>query len=327
MLRTLMLAALILGASPLTSALASALPAPQSPQTGARSAALRPDALGAALAAIDQCIARLDAEVDVGYRRIALRCPSLAAALEQGGLARWLPEDWRSPDNDLSAGGLEELRGLLASELTMRPVSRPPSIRALRQVLAGLASPARTGTLWDELEHWWRRIGREREPSAMSGSPGMLSGVDLAPKLTRLITLAALVGLLGFAAFVLLNELRAAGMLHIRPQRRSARAAVRLALVSRAAEPEEVSINERPRLLLALVLERLGRTRGLTGLGSLTARELIRAVQLEDPAAARHLERLILTAERVRYAAMPASADDCAAAVRGGNALLERLAA
>jgi len=29
----------------------------------------------------------------------------------------------------------------------------------------------------------------------------------------------------------------------------------------------------------------------------------------------------------VRYAAMPASADDCAAAVRGGNALLEKLAA
>ncbi|HUN76869.1 MAG TPA: DUF4129 domain-containing protein [Steroidobacteraceae bacterium] len=322
MLRTLMFAALILGAS----ALASALPAPQSPQTDARSAALRPDALGAALAAIDQCITRLDAEVDVGYRRIALRCPSLAAALEQGGLARWLPQDWRSPDNDLSAGGLEELRGLLASELTMRPVSRPPSIRALRQVLAGLASPARTGTLWDELEHWWRRIGREREPSAIPGHPGMLSGVDLAPKLTRLLTLAALVGLLGFAAVVLLNELRAAGMLHIRPQRRGARAAVRLALVSRAAEPEEVSITERPRLLLALVLERLG-TRGVTGLGSLTARELIRAVQLEDPAAAGHLERLILTAERVRYAAMPASADDCAAAVRGGNALLERLAA
>jgi len=323
MLRALVLAALILGASPPASALA----AQRSPQTEARSVALRPDALGATLAAIDQCIARLDAEVDVGYRRIALRCPSLAAALEQGGFARWLPGDWRNPDNDLSAGGLEELRGLLASELTMRAVSRPPSLRGLRQVLAGLASPSRTGTLWSGLEHWWRRIGRPRERSAASGSPGTLSGIDLAPKLKQRIALAALVGLLGFATVALLNELRAAGMLHIRSQRRGERAAARPALVSSAPEPEEVSLTERPRLLLALVLERLGRTRGLTGLGSLTARELIRDVQLEDPAAALDLERLARTAERVRYAAMPASADDCAAAVRGGNALLEKLAA
>jgi hypothetical protein len=44
-----------------------------------------------ALRAIDACIARLDAQIDVGYERIARRCPDLAPTLEQSGFAAWLP--------------------------------------------------------------------------------------------------------------------------------------------------------------------------------------------------------------------------------------------
>ena len=36
-----------------------------------------------ALAAVDACIPRLDVELDVGYERIAARCPDLTRALAQ----------------------------------------------------------------------------------------------------------------------------------------------------------------------------------------------------------------------------------------------------
>jgi hypothetical protein len=283
------------------------------------------EALGQALGVIDACVARLDAEVDVGFRRIVLRCPDLPAALERGGLERWLPRDWRDPDNNLSAGGLEELRQLLASELTMHPVSRPPSAERLRLALLDRGAPARNATVWGELERWLRRLGGYREPGKAADGPRMLDRIDLAPVAARLIACAALAGLLGLAAVILLNELRAAGVLRV-PSSRGKGATVHLAATS-AAEVEHVGAAERPRVLLAMVLERLSRARGLTGLGSLTTRELIRAVPFDEAEAARHLAHLALTAERVRYDATPATAGDLAAAVHDGRALLEKLSA
>ena len=46
-----------------------------------------------ALEAIDDCVARLDTELDVGYARIAARCPDLTAALAESSFAPWLPAD------------------------------------------------------------------------------------------------------------------------------------------------------------------------------------------------------------------------------------------
>jgi hypothetical protein len=307
--RTLVLAASLLLAYPPGGALA------QAPSQA--------EGLGRALSVIDECVARLDAEVDVGFRRIVLRCPDLAAALERGGLERWLPRDWRDPDNNLSAGGLEELRQLLASELTMRALSRPPSVERLRLALADLGAPARSGTLWGELERWLRRLGGHREPAKTAEGLSMLDRIGLAPVATRVIAFAALAGLLAIAAVILLNELRVARVLRV-PSPRRRGAAVQLVRTS-AAEVGEVSASERPRVLLAKILERLSRARGLTGLGSLTTRELIRAVPFDDAEAASHLAQLALTAERVRYAARPATAGDLDAAVHGGSALLEKL--
>jgi hypothetical protein len=328
--RAVLLAASLLGAGHL----GSALLAPPSPLGGippvpTRSApAQAPSqaaALGEALAAIDRCVARLDAEVDVGFRRVALRCPELPVALEHGGFERWLPRDWRDPDNDLSAGGLEELRQLLASELTRRPVSRPPSVRRLRQVLVQLGAPPASGTVWRELERWLRRLGGTHVPSRSAGGLRMLERIDLAPSLTRLVVFAALACLLGLAVLILLNELRTAGVLRVSLRSRSKGANEHPVSAITAAEMEHLSARERPRVLLALVLERLSRTRGLAGLRSLTTRELIREVPFEEAEAARQLAQLALTAERVRYAPTPASAGDLAAAERNGGALLERL--
>ena len=71
-----------------------------------------PDSLAAVRKAIDDCTPRLDVQLDVGYDRIAARCPGLAEALERTGVAQWLPQGWKETRNNLSVGSLKELRSL-----------------------------------------------------------------------------------------------------------------------------------------------------------------------------------------------------------------------
>ena len=104
-------------------------------------------------------------------------------------------------------------------------------------------------------------------------------------------------------------------------------------VVGNLARAEDDSFHRAPvdlagevRRLLGSILERLSRIRG-AGLGSLTARELLCAVQLEDRAAASELTQVLLTAERMRYAGVPASRGELVAAVDGARRLLERLEA
>jgi len=46
-----------------------------------------------ALQAIDDCVPRLDSELDVGYARVAARCPELTPALGESSFAAWRPAD------------------------------------------------------------------------------------------------------------------------------------------------------------------------------------------------------------------------------------------
>jgi hypothetical protein len=283
-------------------------------------------ALPHALAVIDACVARLDTEVDVGFRRIAMRCPQLSPALAGGGFDRWLPPDWRDPENDLSAGGLEELRELLARELTMRPSRPTPSIERLHEELAHLATPPPRTGMWGTLASWLRRVGGRREGSPVYRRIAHgLRQIELGPATARITMSAALAGLIALAGLTVVNELRVAGALRVRSRRRAQRLPSRGSAV--LASGPAVELAGEVGVLLGLVLERLGRIRGLTRLGSLTARELIGAVPLEDSAAASQLTRLLLTAERMRYAGSPPSSGELIAAVNGARTLLARLEA
>src|SRR5437764_1078322 len=80
-----------------------------------------------ALDAIDGCLRELDPGLDVGYQRIAARCPDLTPTLVQSQYAAWLPRDWNQTGNLLSADGLTELRALLTREpgaLTLEDLER-----------------------------------------------------------------------------------------------------------------------------------------------------------------------------------------------------------
>jgi hypothetical protein len=283
-----------------------------------------------ALQAIDACTARLDREIDVGYERIAARCPELSQRLSAAGVDRWLPGSWHDPHNDLSAGGLEELRTALERERAVAAISHTPRSEALKTTLLQMGSGAheRAG-VWRRFLNWLRALvsarGQPQGPGLLSR---LVSRIGLPETLIQILTYAAFGVMLALAFVILANELRAAGILQSL-RRRGEDTATAVAAGHGELQWEDVehaAQSERPRLLLTLILERLTRLRVLPPARSLTIREVTRALQRTDIQDAHRVAQLAAVAERVRYAASPVSLTDLEQALATGRALMQTLA-
>ena len=283
-----------------------------------------------ALQAIDDCVARLDSELDVGYARVAARCPELTPALGESSFAAWLPADWKRPDNQRSAAGLSELRAQLARESARVSAARPPPrTERVAKVLAAVTHGAEAGSVswWQRFKDWLRRILATRSQPDSGGLRRWLAGIELSTTTTQLITWAALAVVVAFAAGIVINELRVAGVLRARTTRprpgggefsRGGPAATLEQLESAAPERQ-------PALLLELIAVRLAVLRRLPPARALTARELERVARLPEESARARLVELVTVCERVRFSDAPVSAASLVAAVRGGRALLGTL--
>jgi len=282
-----------------------------------------------ALAVIDDCVAKLDRELDVGYARIAARCPDLTAALGQGSWTAWLPADWNRADNQLSAGSLSELRTLLA-RASAPAVSRrtPPRPERVGAALAELARSAPVGaSWWQRLRDWLHTIVTTRAPTDNRWLVRWLEQNKLSSSAAQLIVWGALTLVVALAAGIVLNELRLAGLLGLRGRRREMRAA-HLAGPSRAfalAEIERAAPEAQPALLLELIALRLAEQERLPPARALTARELERRARLPDESGRIRLVELVRVCERVRFSGEQVSAASLAAALRSGRMLLAAL--
>ena len=284
-----------------------------------------------ALEAIDDCVASLDTELDVGYARIAARCPSLTAALSESSFAPWLPADWKRPDNQLSAAGLSELRAQLARESGRGDNSRPaPRTERVAPLLAAVMHDAKAGHIgwWQRFKDWFRSVLTTRAQPDRRWLRRWLAGIELSTATTELITWAALALVLAFAAGILINELRIAGVLRARTARAEPGGGefARGGSAATLEQLESATPEQQPALLLELIAVRLAALRRLPPARALTARELEREARLPEESARARLVELVTVCERVRFSDAPVSAASLAAAVRGGRALLGTLA-
>ena len=284
----------------------------------------------AALEAIDDCVARLDTELDVGYARIAARCPDLTAALGASSFAPWLPADWKRPDNQLSAAGLSELRAQLVREGGRGDNRRPaPRSERVASVLASVThGDAASIGWWQRFKDWLRRILTTRAPTDSGWLRRWLAGIELSRSATRLITWASFAIVVALAAGIVTNELRIAGVLRGRRARSQARSADVSRGGSAAAleEIERAAPEQQPALLLELITARLAALRRLPPARALTARELERQARLPEESGRARLAELVTVCERVRFSGAAVSSASLTAAVRGGRALLTALA-
>jgi hypothetical protein len=280
-----------------------------------------------ALPDIDSCVSRLDPQLDIGYDRIAARCPELMHQLEGGAWAPWLPRGWKESGNDLSAGSLREFRESVERETDVGGSSAAPDVRRLHTILTALVR-SRNENGWSRFKSWLRSILERRdEPTDESWLTRMVSHVGVSQSVIRLITYAALTAVVVLAGIIVVNEARTAGLL---PRRRGAlRKGRELAGAGSSGmgwyDIEQAQPGDRPGLLLELIVRRLSDRGFLPPAGALTVRELTRSARLPEADDRLRLMELALASERVRYAAAEARGGGLDGAVARGRELLARL--
>jgi hypothetical protein len=282
----------------------------------------------ALLALIDDCAARLDNALDVGYARIAARCPELTPALSQSPWAAWLPADWKQPNNQLSGAGLGELRTLIARE-SVRDAARrpPPSTMRVGEVLAAVTRSDGGAASWlQRFKDWLRRIFTPQPRAGNDWLRRFLAELDRSGRVTDLIAKAAFALAVTLALAIVISELKVAGLItrrasraaHKMPQSR-ARDAPSLGAIEGAA-PEE-----QPALLLELIASTLIERQRLPPARALTARELGRRAELPEESGRAQLAELVAVCERVRFSGEAVGSAILASAMRSGRRLLATL--
>jgi hypothetical protein len=281
-----------------------------------------------ALAAIDACVAKLDAELDVGYGRIARRCPRLARALEQSGWAEWLPRGWKEARNELSAGSLIELRTLVARELEAPLGSRRPDVKLLNAVLTDLGPTARQrDSLWDRFRAWLRTVVARNEPAEPRSWLDDLATTGRSQAVIDRVTYIALGFVVVLAGVIVVGEMRAAGLLRSRRRAAAEGPVLESPRTTHASwrDVERAAHAEKPRMLLELVIARLTESRRVPPAAALTVRELTHSVDLADAADRDRLREIALAAERARYSIEDLSPDKVNTLVEQGRELLSHL--
>ena len=288
-----------------------------------------PPSVESLVATIDACRERLDPQIDIGFERIAVRCPDLARRLEQNELAAWLPEGWKDTGNNLSVGSLQELAILMRREITTHSSRPAPRVQRLHEVLNEIGQASeRRDSLWKRLRLWMHKVlPSNEEPTDNGWIPRMVSRIGLPQTMIEIVSYLALGSIILLGAFILANEFRAAGMFRRAP----ARKAIQSVSVAPAIEQmswrdvERADIADKPRVVLELLIDRLTRAHLLPPARSLTNRELTRAVKLPNAKDQDRLRALALTAERMRYAPVTADRAEVEAAVAGGRVILRSL--
>ncbi len=270
----------------------------------------------AARGAIDSCVGRLNPDTDIGYERIAARCPDLARRLDETGLSAWLPRDWKRTGNDLSSGGLRELGNLLALEdrdsAALPARVHQPDVSHLPAVLAGLAGAAAAEGhgWWARTKAWLRDVFERREEEDDSWFSRVVGQNGLSQVVIELISYIALGLVVVLALVIVANELRAV-------LQRSA--------VLTWDELHKVAPAQQPRTLLEIIASRLTEEGLLPPSRGLTVCELTRLAHLPDEADRRRLMELGRMCERMRFSDEPVPAPTVEAVLEDGRLLFERI--
>jgi hypothetical protein len=281
-----------------------------------------------AVAAIDACLSQMDAGLDVGYQRIAARCPDLTPSLLASPWGSWLPRDWSQPHNQLTAAGLIELRALLLRESARtapRGELRTATVSGVLQALRFAEQP-RTG--WERFKSWLRELFARPQAAEDNWLQRLLVRLNLPPTLARWIIRVALAVVTILGLGIVVNELRLAGWLP--PWRGGGGARASIAGGSAVGEPgledlERASLSQQPHLLLELVAARLTQLSRLPPARALTVRELSTAARLEAAGDRARLHELAATCERVRFSDTEVAPAMLAHALVQGRELLASL--
>lgn len=266
---------------------------------GACAAAPPPAGRTAALAVINDCVARTG---DDGARDVQKRCPQVPAALRALGYDELLGSGW---EGRLSGISLRDLRDL--SRRYQGPaLSLAPSPAALPHILQDLRRDQTPQSWWQSFKERLRRWFQI--PISEGGTPWLVQLLSAVPPLVlRLLLYCTTVAVVAVALWTVWRELRASGLL----ERRHAKGvAARPASQGRGPDSNELAVadveaalpGQRAALLLQLLLQALRRAGRVRAERALSCRELIEQARFDSVEQRQQFAHVARWAERERYA-------------------------
>jgi hypothetical protein len=251
--------------------------------------------------AVQACIDRLDPSV-TGLPKLEERCPELPAALQAAEVRPLIIDSSRAVFNR------ESLRHLsVLTHAANGPVPPVAALAAILRQLHGTAAPPRS---------WWRRLWDwvlDHLANAKSGDAstpwwaGILRLLLSARWLWTAIIWITIIALPIAVVIIVMREVRAMGKRSLDNPLTAHATAASARLDSQLARLRRAPLGQRPAQLFALLIARLVAAGRLPPDRSLTHREVVRKVLLED-AEHRHLiEALARLSERQLYSGVAAT--------------------
>jgi hypothetical protein len=206
--------------------------------------------------------------------------------------------------------------------------SAAPALDRLPRALQSLQTPGAAAHLsWlQRLEHWLEGLLAPAASSSDLDLMQLLSHLSIPRLLQRLLLYLTVAAVLATAAWIVISELKAAGVLSRRsgeraPSPRTAGAAAATSAELRFEDLQRAPTSEASVWLLRLLVLALCRSGRLSKERTLTYRELTTQSLFDDPAQRARFARLAVLAEQQRYGCLSLSAEQWAVLLAEGRSL------
>jgi hypothetical protein len=284
---------------------------------------LGPLALAAApIDVVRDCAANASAQI-TGAEGLNAACPGLADALQTLGLDRMLYDGWRER---LNRDALRDVAKLAADYGGSRPRARP-NAAALPGILKGLArdqAPA-PKSWWDAFRAWLKTWLEGHDADSLSWLDHWLESLRQSATILNAIVYSLIGLVLIAAAWVVVNELKAAGLMAGRNRAAPIPRATAAGGVSAIADVEPIALSDRVIVLLRLLVNRLMQTGRLQAERSLTHRELVSRSAFDSESQRAAFAAVASAAESVLYGPHGAPPERLSSVLHEGQALLAQL--
>lgn len=254
-----------------------------------------------ALEIIDKCGESADDET-IGLTALEEECPGVTGALEQSGYLSLL-----------STAERDQLDGYDLSDLIFvdywyddaAPPERAVDVATLTPILDSLRAQTeeRPLTWFERFKRWLRAILERPESSQDNWFTRWLDNAKISDFVASVILYVALALILGLTIFVIVNELRAAGVFSGRRKSEHDSIAGGAAATAEdaAAEFDSLSAQRKASMLLRMLVATLIQSGRLRTERSLTHRELSARARFDDARQRESFQRVATLAERTVY--------------------------
>jgi len=281
-----------------------------------------PDEERSPLDLIDGCSDSAD-QGTVGLTALEQECPGLTRALEQSGYLPLLSTSLRDALDVYDLGDLRVVDDWYAQQHSAAPA---PDVGTLGPILDSLNAqkPERPLTWFERFKRWLRTLAdRQQQDDSESWLTRWLENAELSETVATTILYSALAVILGLTILVIVNELRAAGVLRKRLADETAAlgSSPAASAEGEAIDLDSLSVDRKASMLLRMLVATLVQSGRLRTERSLTHRELSARATFDDPAQRDSFQRVAAFAERAVYGSRDVSAAEVEPIVAAARAL------